>query len=380
MKPISLCTLVTTLILCPLAGAQTYVVDAQGGPGSNFTDLPAAIAAVPDGAVLLVRAGNYSSFSIQQKGLTVLGDPGVTFGNVAAGSIEVRDLTAGQRVLLRGIDGHGNSAFLCTDCAGPVVFDHVSDTLGGDVHMDVSNCAQLLLVGCSLLGNQGPRALAITDSDVVVVDGALRSGQGSGFHDPTVWSQGGRLQVTNTSITGTTVSFGVGGDALHLIGGEARIDGASALVAGSGPSPATRGYAVSGTGTLRVDPGVTLSGKATPIEATIASTTVDLPALHADGGQLGGAAQATLTGAGGQLGVVAIGLPTAPVALPPGVDELWLTSPIVAQFGVLSSPVAATLPIPALPNLRGTTLGWQGAALDGSGALTVSNPVWFAIH
>ena len=44
--------------LLPLASAlvaQTYVVDAANGPGSQFTDLPTAVAAVPDGATLLVR-------------------------------------------------------------------------------------------------------------------------------------------------------------------------------------------------------------------------------------------------------------------------------------------------------------------------------------
>ncbi|MCB9876201.1 MAG: hypothetical protein H6835_01255 [Planctomycetes bacterium] len=377
MKPISLSALVTTLFLCPLAGAQTYVVDAQGGPGSNFTDLPAAIAAVPDGAVLLVRAGNYSSFTIQQKGLTVLGDPGVTFGDVTAGSIEVRDLTASQRVFVRGFDGHGASTFLCSDCAGPVVFDHVSDTLGGDVHMEVSSCSQLMIVGCSILGRQSESALTATDSDVVAVGCTLRGG-GQLFVRAAVWCYGGRLQLTDTAITGGTSSFGVGGHALRLVGGEARIDGASALVAGSGPSPATLGYAVSGTGTLRVDPGVTLYGKALGIEATIASTTLDLPALHGEGGQLGGTAQATLSGAASQLGVVALGLPGAPISS--GGDEQWITTPVVITFGVLSGPVAAAFAIPTQPNLRGATLGWQGAALDGSGALTLSNPVWFAVH
>ena len=35
--------------------AQTFIVDAASGPGTNFTDLPPAIAAVPDGAIPLVR-------------------------------------------------------------------------------------------------------------------------------------------------------------------------------------------------------------------------------------------------------------------------------------------------------------------------------------
>src|SRR5437762_9224013 len=39
--------------------AQTFIVDAANGPGTNFTEIATAVAAVPDGAVLMVRAGSY---------------------------------------------------------------------------------------------------------------------------------------------------------------------------------------------------------------------------------------------------------------------------------------------------------------------------------
>lgn len=39
---------------------QTFIVDASNGPGTNFTSISAAITAVPDGAVLDVRAGLYA--------------------------------------------------------------------------------------------------------------------------------------------------------------------------------------------------------------------------------------------------------------------------------------------------------------------------------
>ena len=55
--------------------AQTYVVDAAGGPGSHHVSIAAAIPAVPEGSTLLVRAGTYEPFS-SSKGLTILGEPG----------------------------------------------------------------------------------------------------------------------------------------------------------------------------------------------------------------------------------------------------------------------------------------------------------------
>ena len=57
------------------ASAGTWIVDVNNGPGTNFTDLPPAIAAAAPGDVLLVRGGTYSPFTLS-KGLTILGTPG----------------------------------------------------------------------------------------------------------------------------------------------------------------------------------------------------------------------------------------------------------------------------------------------------------------
>ena len=46
----------------------------QGGAGAQFTDLPAAVAAVPDGAALIVRPGSYSPFAIAGKGIAIVGE------------------------------------------------------------------------------------------------------------------------------------------------------------------------------------------------------------------------------------------------------------------------------------------------------------------
>ena len=65
------------LLLAPLK-SQTIFVDTNNDPGTHFTDLPTAVAAVPDGAVLQVRAGSYSGFSVSGKGLSILGAAGVS--------------------------------------------------------------------------------------------------------------------------------------------------------------------------------------------------------------------------------------------------------------------------------------------------------------
>ena len=95
-----------SLIPCLLAAvvpAQTFVVDVANGPGTNFTQIAAAVAYAPDGAVLQVRPGHYASFAITGKSLTIVGGPGVTFGEMFSGSITIASLAQGQRVVLHGL-------------------------------------------------------------------------------------------------------------------------------------------------------------------------------------------------------------------------------------------------------------------------------------
>lgn len=51
----------------------TWIVDAAAGPGTNFTDLPTAIAAAAPGDTILVRPGVYQPMVIDAKGLTIRG-------------------------------------------------------------------------------------------------------------------------------------------------------------------------------------------------------------------------------------------------------------------------------------------------------------------
>jgi len=61
--------LTPALVLLP----TIWIVDAAAGPGSHFTDIPAAIAAASSGDTILVRAGTYSAISINAKELTIRG-------------------------------------------------------------------------------------------------------------------------------------------------------------------------------------------------------------------------------------------------------------------------------------------------------------------
>jgi hypothetical protein len=80
------CLLALVLSSTLLAQGQAFIVDAAGGPGANFTDLQAAVSAVPSGSTLVVRQGTYGEVTIQAKTLTVIG-----------GAMQDRDLRANSK-------------------------------------------------------------------------------------------------------------------------------------------------------------------------------------------------------------------------------------------------------------------------------------------
>ena len=50
-----------------------WIVDAANGPGTSFTNLPAAVAAAASGDTLIVTPGTYSPFNVSGKALTIRG-------------------------------------------------------------------------------------------------------------------------------------------------------------------------------------------------------------------------------------------------------------------------------------------------------------------
>ena len=87
-----------------------WVIDDNGGPGVNFTDLPPAVAAAADGDILDVRAGEYTAFALSGKGLRILGeDQATTFlrvpptGPPSVGTTTVANVPAGSVVYLERV-------------------------------------------------------------------------------------------------------------------------------------------------------------------------------------------------------------------------------------------------------------------------------------
>ena len=174
----SLASLSVLLVAGPMLAAQVFVVDAAGGAGSHFTDLPAAVAAVPNGATLRVRAGNYTGFVIDGKGLTIVGEGGVVSVNTSgavATPVVVQRTTGQQPVLLKGLTFTGfwfRGAVEIRQAAGPVVLDSIGCTEPATDFL-VDQSANVLFHACSLVGggflSEGPT----TQPKLRVVDSVL---------------------------------------------------------------------------------------------------------------------------------------------------------------------------------------------------------------
>lgn len=215
--------LLAVLGLSLLTPAQTYIVDANNGPGTRFLDLPPAILAVPDGAALRVRPGTYSSFTVGDKSLTILGDPGTT---VRSPGFAVAGTSLGKRVVIEGLTYRGNATIAA--CPGAVqltridaVLDLLSPTVvvqdSGNVHLHTVSLPEPPFAQTS--GGQ----VDILRSCVEMLDcrffGIAHSTPGAtGW--PAVQAQTSRLSVFRTSLRGgdggTDLfnSFGAGGPGL----------------------------------------------------------------------------------------------------------------------------------------------------------------------
>ena len=166
---------VLALALVPSLRAQVFVVDAMNRAGTHYTDMPAAIAAVPEGATLLVRAGAYSPSRIDRKALSVVGD------GTPSLVLEVARTSAMQPVVLRWLGAVvGSLGLRIVDCQGSVV---VENCVGRSWSVERSRNVQILR--CSTYRDLGvPATLTAVDSTLLIADSTL-SGDGGGFFQGT---------------------------------------------------------------------------------------------------------------------------------------------------------------------------------------------------
>ena len=219
--------------------AHTYLVGP--GPGSDFPDIPSAIAGAQAGDVLVVRQGSYAGGFTLDKGLTILGQSPV----ILSGPASITDIAQGQRAVVVGLSVAG---FQVDSCTGPVVLQDLTSAYSATI--SASTDVRLLRTNVHVVDPASPAvpALTISDTRVEVVDSLLQGADG-------VWNSlnaapglrcilGSRVQVVRCDVIGGNGS-NTNGQWWYVAG-----DGASAVeasgfselfLAGSGQGTAVAG-------------------------------------------------------------------------------------------------------------------------------------------
>lgn len=135
--------LVCAALVASASAQSRWVVDLQNRPGTDFSDLPAAVAAVLPGDVLFLREQTsmaYTPPGVITKGLSIIGEsspsgPVPIFGPLVFDNLGNRDVTLTNLSL--GI-GAFNGGLTIENCNGIVVLDGVR--CWGDGQFTLRNC------------------------------------------------------------------------------------------------------------------------------------------------------------------------------------------------------------------------------------------------
>jgi hypothetical protein len=195
------------------------IVEATGT--QNFSDIASAVAAAPDGAVLLVGQGNYSGFSISAKSISIFAVPGATV-NVTQ-PISIVGIAVDQTVVLSGMHVETQYPQLTFDpelsidgCAGTVRVQSCSikaydwdagfcpgPLLAGRAGARVTNSTRVGFTNCTITGGQGE---GLYPDDVATCTPAAPGGPG-------VEIVSGSVAIYDSIATG-----GIGGGSKGTIG------------------------------------------------------------------------------------------------------------------------------------------------------------------
>jgi hypothetical protein len=349
------------LALAPALTAQSFVVDVNGGPGANFTSISAAVAAVPDGATLRVRPGNYAeSVVVVGKGLTIIGE--------AMGSASVAIVAPAGLPALHVAGLAPTQAFvgrsLSMASSGGIPADTRVEFNQGLVFLDgvwsrlrASNCDALLISRCSLFSSTSPVPAATFDTCRTVLDECSVGA---------VEQVGGDLQIAGGGVVGHQNILGVGGTAVTMQGGALRLLGTQLT---SGFSLVAPGLAIGGTGNVRRTPDTVLQGATPSVAPGIAMVTVAMPRVATN--WVTGSLYSVYTS--GSPGILVGSARALPQSLP-GLDPVWLDA---ATAGIYSPGIVT---LPSSPALTGLSIVWQVVSFAPNGAISLSNPTWLVVR
>lgn len=388
---------------CALA-QTTWIVDATNGPGTSFTDVPAAVAAASSGDLLIVRPGNYTSFETN-KGLTMLGGLGVRIARpqpLHASAVVVSGLPANETFTMLGFETVPATFLLprieVLSCAGKVHLediriDGIARSLfqNGSPALRIENAASVVLARSRFRGQPGVLArgstLIATDTECSGTDGLnsiyeFPAGHGIHAESSQITLSRCRAQGGTFFTYGPSSSAGLGlGLSSQLSTWTILGDATTQIVAGSAP-----GYvasAMTGSGSVRTNPAVAFvpSGVAPSISPAISVANLEIPSLRATGAPLGGSVSIDLFGLAGDAFGLFVGLPGDPIPLG-ALGELWIDlgiGPLFVAGGSIGAGrhFAMNVAVPNDPLVIGARFTWQGAGGSVANGIFLSNPATY---
>lgn len=213
-------------LLAPLCAAGVLTVGPTGS-GAQFLQIQAAVDAAAAGDVILVRPGIYSQFQVD-KPLRILGDgTGVVLILGAGFGAQVRDIAAGQELVLSGMEVRSTpshppqSVLTLENCAGTVVLQDLllPDRSTFVVGLQIESCARVLLEESELFaGVPGGRgAILAQASELWLVDSEITGESFTETHEAGA-APGVELENSSLHVWRSRIRGGSCGTVLKLFG------------------------------------------------------------------------------------------------------------------------------------------------------------------
>jgi len=373
-----------------LAGQRTWIVDPERRAGTDFTDLPPAIAASSPGDTIQVRASGarVSLAASTNKGLTILGEGAA---HSLVGTLSVHDVPTGERFVIRDLGtavggGTSISTIRLDNCRGSVHVQNVGIWYpyqfgsASTFTMEVAGCSGVTLrrcwtggyatsfrvvsssvvaIDCRFDGDlfwdcsricqrNASIAASISNSELLAVDCIFRGGNGWVNY---LCNQGQQNQV-GISLAGSRLTLA--GSSSAVTGGRTR--DSSVCIFGLQPAPSIVGDGnVVADPSAEIDPPPLLHVFRWPEPVTRAS-------LAAFGGNL----QVDVNGPSLAVAATFVSLPGP--AVPTSFGVLWLDSTTLASvdLGMTDGSGRRTVQVQSLTVPNGVPLLFQTLLLSGS--------------
>lgn len=353
-----------------------------GGANPNYTSLPAAVAAVPPGSILVVRPGNHTGFTTN-KPLRVLLDFDVQGGTVAppagaAYAISITGLPPGEGFVLVGrganVPAGTIGAIRVAHCAGPVVIEGLTATVANlRTGLEVQD-ATAVHVRRTVLG--GSPALQTSLANFTISESVVISTLGLG-----AVAYETRFEAVRTFFAGT------GQPALRFFGSTARLssDGTSSIWSAV-PSTVSVSPIEAFDSQLQFHPErIGLAPNAASVGITLVNSVLrgeEVPTLVTTSAVPGQTATMRMSSQQPRLGAVLLGEAFAtPVWFDLG--NIWVNTLAPNQLATLGVVDPAGLQyqtlIPATPALRGNVFCLQGVVWEANWSPVLSGPGFWSV-